>query len=307
MARIFSNIHLTGWNRGMNLLPAAARPRDDRRREEVLMLRQYAGEINKAAELLHKSLETAAFCGSGVSEESGIPTFRDPGGLWDRLDMNEVGTAEGLLSTLGRDPGKVLPVFYDMLDTLERAEFNPGHAALAWLQSNCRLGAIITQNVDNLQQEAGSEDVIEVHGNLFTMLCLSCGKKRTMDRRPLVRGIREKLKAMREVSLPGLVSLVPKCESCGSLMRPDIVMFGEAVKHLPRSFSLARECDVMLVLGTSGVVYPAAELPYEAMRSGAKVIVINPHENAFFDISDVYIPMKTGEALPAIVEQVKKL
>jgi NAD-dependent deacetylase len=271
------------------------------------MLRQYAGEIRKAAEFLARSTETAAFCGSGVSEESGIPTFRDPGGLWDRLDMYEVGTAEGLLSTLGREPGKLLPVFFDMLDTLERAKFNDGHAALAWLQSQCRLRTIITQNVDNLQQEAGSEGVIEVHGNLFEMLCLSCGKKRKMDRMPLLHDIREKLKAMREVSLAALVSIVPKCEACGSLMRPDIVMFGEAVKHLPESFSLARECDVMLVLGTSGVVYPAAELPYEAMRAGAKIIVINPHENAFFDISDVYIPMKSGEALPVIVEQVKTL
>jgi len=90
-------------------------------------------------------------------------------------------------------------------------------------------------------------------------------------------------------------------------MRPDIVMFGEAVKEMPRSFEIARECDVMLVLGTSGVVYPAAELPYEAMRAGASIIVINPHENAFFDISDVYIPMKTGVALPAIVEMIKSI
>jgi NAD-dependent deacetylase len=272
-----------------------------------MMLRQYAGEIRKAAELLHKSLETAAFCGSGVSEESGIPTFRDPGGLWDRLDMYEVGTAEGLLSTLSHDPGKLLPVFYDMLDTLEKAEFNPGHAALAWLQSSGRLRTIITQNVDNLQQEAGSEDVIEVHGNLFEMICLSCVKKRKFERKPLVQDIRGKLKRMGDITLAGLVSVVPKCGSCGALMRPDIVMFGEAVKNLPPSFSLARECEVMLVLGTSGVVYPAAELPYEAMRAGAKIIVINPHENAFFDVSDVYIPMKTGEALPEIVNQVNKM
>ncbi|HOD13797.1 MAG TPA: Sir2 family NAD-dependent protein deacetylase [Spirochaetota bacterium] len=271
------------------------------------MLQQYAGEIQKAADLLCKSCDTAAFCGSGVSAESGISTFRDPGGIWDRLDMSEVGTAEGLFATLGKNPGKLMPVFIELLDTLEKASFNPGHEALAWLQSGCRLGTIITQNVDNLQQEAGSTCVIEVHGNLFEMACLSCNKKRKMDRKLLIHDLRKRLGLMRDISLPGLVSLVPRCESCGSLMRPDIVMFGEAVKEMPRSFEIARECDVMLVLGTSGVVYPAAELPYEAMRAGASIIVINPHENAFFDISDVYIPMKTGVALPAIVEMIKSI
>lgn len=273
----------------------------------VIMVRQCAGEIQKAAELLLGSNDTAAFCGSGVSAESGISTFRDPGGIWDRLDMNEVGTAGGLFATLGNNPGKLVPIFFELLDTLEKAAFNPGHEALAWLQSRARLRTIITQNVDNLQQEAGSDAVIEVHGNLFDMVCLSCGKKQKFARRPLVHEIREKMKRMRDMSLAGLVSLVPRCESCGSLMRPDVVMFGEAVKEMPRTFELARECDVMLVLGTSGVVYPAAELPYEAMRAGAKIVVINPHENAFFDICDVYIPMKTGEALPAIVEKVRSM
>lgn len=269
------------------------------------MVRQCADEIRKAAELLIGSKDAAAFCGSGVSAESGISTFRDPGGIWDRLDINEVGTSGGLLAALNKNPGKLVPVFLDLLDTLEMAEFNPGHAALAWLQSRGCLNAIITQNVDNLQQDAGSTGIIELHGNMFDMVCLSCGKKQNMDRKSLIHGIRSKMRAMRDLSLPGLLSLVPRCESCGSLMRPDVVMFGEAVKELSRAFTIARECDVMLVLGTSGVVYPAAELPYEAMRAGASIIVINPHENPFFDISDVYIPMKTGEALPAIVEKIK--
>jgi NAD-dependent deacetylase len=269
-------------------------------------MEHYRDEIARAAELLLKTKNAAAFCGSGVSEESGIATFRDPGGIWDRINPMEVGTPEGMISVLNKNPGRILPVFMELLDVFERAESNPGHRALADLAKIRILNDIITQNIDNLQQEAGSSSIIEVHGNLFRLSCISCGKKVNVQRKPFVSGLKEKLAAIREFTLPALLALVPRCEGCGSIMRPDVVMFGEAVQELPHAFAAAHNCETMLVLGTSGVVYPAAEIPFDAKRQGADIIVVNPNENPFCDITDVYIPMKTGEALPAIVDAIKK-
>lgn len=267
---------------------------------------QFQKEITQAAELLVKTKNAAAFCGSGVSEESGIATFRDPGGIWDRINPMEVGTPDGMISVLNRNPGKILPVFMELLDVFEKAESNPGHRALAELERLGILKSVITQNVDNLQQEAGSSSIIEIHGNLFRQVCVSCGKRFMFDRKSLVADLKKRLGAMKEFTLPGLLTLVPRCRECDSIMRPDVVMFGEAVQNLPHAFNVAQSCDVILVLGTSGVVYPAAELPFDAKRQGASVIVINPNENAFSDITDVYLPMKTGKALPAILDVIKK-
>lgn len=268
---------------------------------------QYRNEISRAAELLMRTRNAVAFCGSGVSEESGIATFRDPGGIWDRINPMEMGTPEGILSVLYKNPGRVLPVFMELLDVFEQADFNPGHHALAEFENRGILRKIITQNIDNLQQEAGSTAVIEVHGNLFRLVCTSCGKKIKVDRKPFVSSLKAKLAAIREFTLPALLELAPRCGSCGSLMRPDVVMFGEAVQELPHAFSAARGCEVLLVLGTSGVVYPAAEIPFETKKRFSDIIVINPNENAFSDITDVYIPLKTGLALPAILDAMKKL
>ncbi len=268
---------------------------------------QYRKEIEEAAKILSKATRASAFCGAGNSEESGIATFRDPGGLWDQVDPIEVGTAEGLISALDRNAEKLLPVFIGILNAFEQADHNPGHKALADLEAMGILMSVITQNVDNLHQEAGSSKVIEVHGNLFRMKCLSCGCTKNVERKSFVREIREKLNAMAEFSLTHMVSLAPLCDTCSSMMRPDVVMFGEAVQHLPRAFGIAQSTDVMLVLGTSGNVYPAAYFPIEAKKAGARIIVINPTENAFSPVTDVYIPMKTGEALPAIVGKIKEM
>ncbi|HPL16011.1 MAG TPA: Sir2 family NAD-dependent protein deacetylase [Spirochaetota bacterium] len=267
---------------------------------------QYQNEISRAAELLKNTRNAVAFCGSGVSEESGIATFRDPGGIWDRINPMEVGTLEGIISVLTKNPGRILPVFMDLLEVFEKADFNPGHRALAEFEKMGILKKIITQNIDNLQQEAGSVAVIEVHGNMFRLACVSCGRKVVVDRKPFVASLKSRMAAITAFTLPAVMELAPRCGSCGSLMRPDVVMFGEAVQELPHAFAAARGCDMLLVLGTSGVVYPAAEIPFEAKKRFADIIVINPNENAFSDITDIYIPMKTGEALPAILNAMKK-
>ncbi|OQX61167.1 MAG: hypothetical protein B5M56_09860 [Desulfococcus sp. 4484_241] len=262
--------------------------------------------ITKAAKIIAGASRAVAFCGAGISAESGIATFRDPGGLWDRLDPVKTGSTRGLIDTLARTPEKVVPVFVDLLDALGAAQPNPGHKALAELERMGILASVITQNIDNLHQEAGNTRVIEVHGNGFRLRCLSCGNIETRDRRELIRETKEKLTSVSGYDLDTLFSLMPVCTECGSVMRPDVVMFGEPVMHMTQAFAEARACDVMLALGTSGAVQPAAWIPVEAKQAGARVIVINPNEDSFSAVSDIYVPMKTGEALPMIVELVKK-
>ncbi|MFO8047554.1 MAG: NAD-dependent deacylase [Desulfosudaceae bacterium] len=263
--------------------------------------------IRQAAEMLAEASRAAASTGAGISAESGIATFRDPGGVWDKLNPTEVGTTEGLLSALGKDPGRFVPFFLELLAALEKAEPNPGHLALADLEAMGILKTVITQNIDNLHQEAGSSLVIEVHGNGFRMRCTSCGKTRKQDRKPLLREAIAGLSDLPEYTMATFIDLLPKCDHCAAIMRPDVVMFGESIQALPLAFEAAAKCDIMLALGTSGAVYPAAGLPFEAKEKGAGVIVVNPHENAFARISDVYIPMTTGQALPLIVTAVKDL
>ncbi|MCX5851839.1 MAG: NAD-dependent protein deacylase [Deltaproteobacteria bacterium] len=263
-------------------------------------------EIREAASILSKSTRASASCGAGVSAESGIATFRDAGGIWDRIDPAEVGTPSGLINTLEREAPKLVPLFIEILDSFESAEPNPGHRALADLEAMGILKTVITQNADNLHQEAGTTDVIEVHGNLFRMKCLACESIRKYERKPLIREVKERMAGLNSFNLTALASLAPRCDGCGFMMRPDVVMFTEPVQDLPRAFAVAAGCDVMLVLGTSGVVYPAAYLPREAKKSGAAIIVINPTENPFESVTDIYIPMKTGEVLPAIVKMIRE-
>jgi NAD-dependent deacetylase len=267
---------------------------------------KYDREIADAASILSRSTRASASTGAGFSAESSIATFRDPGGIWDQIDPMEAGTVEGLISTIDKKADKLVPLFLNMLDSFEQADPNPGHQALAALEDMDILHTVITQNVDNLHQEAGTLNLVEVHGNLFQMVCTGCSRRRSVDRRAHVRSVREKLLAIKTFDLTSLLTLALNCGICGAVMRPDVVMFGEAVKDLNRAFQTCLETDAMLVLGTSGVVYPAASFPRQAKEAGAAIIVINPTENAFEDVSDVYIPMKSGEALPLIVAQIQK-
>ncbi len=266
---------------------------------------RWENEIVKAASILSVSTNTVVMSGAGVSAESNIPTFRDAGGLWDRMDPVEAGTADNLFAQLEQNAGKLKPILNDLLDAFGKAEPNPGHTALFDLEKMGILKTVITQNIDNLHREAGNTDIIEMHGNMFQMRCLDCGHKEILDRKSYVSDIEEKLKNITRLDFSAIVSLALHCESCSSIMRPDVVMFGEEVQGMPESFQAAEDSDSMLVLGTSGVVYPAAYLPFEAKKAGAGIIVINPKENSFGQITDVYLPMKTGEALPAIVQEIK--
>ncbi len=270
-------------------------------------MKPYENEIKKAAKILSQTDKAVAFCGAGVSQESGISTYRDTGGLWDKIDPMEISTTEGFINTLKNRSDILLPIISSLLESLEKADFNSGHKALFELEEMGVLKSVITQNVDNLHQEAGSRNVIEVHGNAFNMRCLSCDLEKKYNRKELVRDFKEKFFSLKEFSLENLISIVPKCSSCSFVMRPDGVMFGEAVKDLSKAFNEAATTDVILALGTSGVVYPVANLPVEAKNSGARVIVINPVKNGFKGTSDIFIKLKTGDALPKIVQEINDL
>lgn len=263
-------------------------------------------EISRAAEIVAEAKNLVAFSGAGVSAESGIPTFRDPGGIWDRFDPNEVGTTGGMLSAAAKNPEAIRSFLSETVETFEKAQPNPGHFALAELERMKILRSVITQNIDDLHSQAGNTRVFEVHGNLYRQRCLSCDKKIKLTKEEYLSKARSVLIEAKEFDLSNLLTLMPTCE-CGSSMRPDVVMFGEAVQVVPESIQESSTCDVMLILGTSGVVYPAASLPRYARESGAKIIDINPREHPFADISDVVISEKTGAALPRILEEVKKI
>lgn len=263
-------------------------------------------ELKRAANILAHAKRTVASCGAGISAESGIATFRDPGGVWEKLNPAEVGTTGGLINTLTNSPHKLIPFFIELLETFQKAEPNPAHYALGELEQMGILQTVITQNIDNLHVEAGNTNVIEVHGNGFQLRCIACGGTERVNRKIIIRETLQKIHKMTDFSLENIAALLPPCRNCMSPTRPDVVMFGEAVKDIPQAFDAAAKCDVLLAIGTSGAVYPAAYLPFNAKEAGATVIVVNPNENPFSAVSDVYIPMKAGDAMAAIINDLKQ-
>jgi len=205
------------------------------------------------AELLRRCQATAALTGAGISVESGIPSFRGVHGLWTRYDPMEYAHIDAFLS----NPDKVWRMLLDLDETIRQARPNPAHYALAELEKMGKLKGIITQNVDNLHQEAGSRQVIEFHGNARRFVCLRCRR------------------AFEPAALD--FSQVPLYCSCGGLIKPDIVFFGEEIPSAANraAFDLAEACDLMLVIGTSAVVMPANYLPYSAKKHGAPIVEIN--------------------------------
>ncbi|MBU3950156.1 MAG: NAD-dependent deacylase [Proteobacteria bacterium] len=243
--------------------------------------------IKKAAKDLAKSNKVVALTGAGVSVESGIPPFRGKGGIWEKIDPMEFAHIDSFM----RDPAKVWNILIrEMKDVIENAKPNSAHKGLARLEELGILNSIITQNVDGLHQLAGNTDVIEFHGTFALQRCLKCEKKI-------------------ETSKVSLKEIPPKCE-CGGILRPDCVFFGEMIpqKHLFRSKKISQECDIMLVVGTSAVVYPASNIPIDAKNSGAKIIEINPENTPLTgSISDYIIRGNAGEVIKKIVSEVELL
>ncbi|MCE9530563.1 MAG: NAD-dependent deacylase [Planctomycetes bacterium] len=244
--------------------------------------------ITTAAAELKKANRVAILTGAGVSAESGVPTFRASDGLWEGHHIEDVASPDGFR----RDPKLVWDFYNARRANLAKVKPNPGHFALAKLEE--RFGdhfALITQNVDGLHQLAGSINVLEIHGSIHRTRCTGCRRIQHHELEPFAE--------------------LPECEKCGAMLRPDIVWFHEALPQgiWQEATAAAALCDVMLVVGTSAVVHPAASLVPIARRGhiaddkeGSTIIEINLAKTEASEFADIGLYGKSGEVLPRLVE-----
>lgn len=245
----------------------------------------------------------ACMTGAGISAESGIPTFRGKGGLWEKYRPEIYATTMGLVSTFENKPEKIVDFLNDFYPFLLNAKPNPGHIALAVMQKEGILKAVVTQNIDSLHQQAGSRSVIELHGNAFRIRCTDCLKTITCEK-DRIKEMVELLKMYRRQRLQLLRILsryFPKCE-CGGRFRIDIVLFGETLPPdaLKEAYRVLENCSLLLVIGTSLVIYPVASLPLYVKERGVRIVEINNEPSNF--PCDLFIQGKAGEILPEILK-----
>lgn len=241
-------------------------------------------QIKTARELILNSKYTICLTGAGISTPSGIPDFRSPSsGIWSKVDPMEVATIWAFQS----NPQKFYDFFSPLVDTIINAKPNAAHIALTKLEEKKLLQLLITQNIDNLHQKAGAKEVAELHGNLKECICLKCRK--IFPTEELIPSLKE--------------NKIPTCDECGGILKPNVILFGETLPldTLYKSQQAAQDCEVMIIAGSSLVVYPAAGLPQIAVLRGAKIIVINL-EPTYIDLkAKVIIPGEVDKVLPEIV------
>lgn len=230
-------------------------------------------------EWLKQAHNVAVLTGAGVSAESGVPTFRGQNGLWKQRRPEQLATP----AAFDQDPRLVWEWYNWRRTVLADIKPNPGHFALAELERRLPVFTLITQNVDGLHQLAGSRNVLQVHGSIWNLRCLTCHTERLDRRTPLPE-------------------IPPRCE-CGGMLRPGVVWFGES---LPQNIwsdaeAAARAADLFLVIGTSAVVYPAAGLAQIAKSSGARVVEINIEETPLSNAIDSFLQGPSGELLPQLI------
>jgi len=244
-----------------------------------------AHPVDDVVTLLAGVRRVAVLTGAGISAESGVPTFRGQDGLWKQYRAESLATPEAF----ERDPALVWEWYDWRRGLIAPVEPNAGHRVLAGWERLFGDFAVITQNVDGLHAKAGSRNVVELHGNIWK---LRCTKEGTVEE-------------VRETPLP---RLPPVCPSCGSLRRPHIVWFGEALDPdvLDRAAEISRSCQVMFVLGTSGIVQPAASLPFAAARAGAKIVEVNIEPTPLTPQADHFLPGKAGDVLSALDRRLRE-
>jgi NAD-dependent deacetylase len=232
--------------------------------------------VDRLAELLRERQPCVVLTGAGISTESGIPDFRSAEGVWARYDPLEVAH----IDALRRDPARVWEFYALRLDALAQAEPNGGHRALAELEQEGWIRAIVTQNVDGLHGRAGSRDVVEVHGSLREAECIQCGARVPM--------------AVAVESLP-----LPACAECGELLKPGVVMFGELlpVAAIVRAQELAREAGLLLIVGSSLEVHPVAALPGDALSAGRALAIVNRGATPWDSRAELVLDAGAGETL----------
>ena len=248
--------------------------------------------IRQVADLIRQSEKGVVFTGAGVSTESGIPDFRSPGGVWHKYNPEDFYYQKFISSEESRE--KYWQMSREFFEPLKNAQPNAAHRAVVELEKMGKLDCVITQNVDNLHQRAGSspEKVIELHGTAVSVSCLSCRKKYSREEIQswLLRGVR-----------------VPKCDGCGGILKPNTVSFGQSMppEETEESFRRARNCDLLIVIGSSLVVQPAASVPLEAKESGAKLVIINRDPTDHDSYADVVIHASAGEVMSKVMDCLK--
>lgn len=239
-------------------------------------------------EHLRTASHVVALTGAGISAESGIPTFRDPDGLWEKFEPQELANIEAFLD----NPELVQGWYRHRRQVVTEAEPNAAHRALADLEALVPSVTVITQNVDDLHNRAGSRSVWELHGNITRNYCIDCEQEASPER----------VDDAIEQGEPAT------CTACGGLIRPDVVWFGEMLPPnvLQKASQAADSADVFLSIGTSAVVHPAARLPLQARDAGAFVAEINPESTPVTSIADAVLQGPAGTHVPALVEALRE-
>ena len=236
----------------------------------------------QAAEYILKSKRTCAFTGAGISVESGIPTFRGENGLWNKYDPVFLDISY-FHSNTQKSWELIKEVFYDYFGW---AEPNTAHYSLVQLEDKNLLQSIITQNIDNLHQRAGSTNVIEYHGTSHELICTKCHAKCFAQDKYLV-------------------NLPPVCETCGGVLKPDFVFFGESIPEAAATNAAkeAEKCDLFILVGTTGEIMPASAIPYYANQNGAKIIEINTNPSNYTNsITDIFLKGKATEVFKTLLD-----
>ena len=235
-----------------------------------------------------KSQHVIAFTGAGISSESGIPTYRGAGGLWTKYDPNRYAN----IHYFKEDPSYYWSFFRDVRYPMLNTEVpNKEHLALAEMEQMGHMQTVITQNIDGLHQEAGSTSVIELHGTTHIITCMNCAEEYPM-----------------EAVIPILDKQIPPlCQECQGVLRPAVIFFGESLNPdvIGRAYEEADCCDFLIVVGSSLVVYPAADLPVTAKQRGAGLVIINKDPTPMDQLADYVIHEEAGTVLPQIVERLR--
>lgn len=245
-----------------------------------------AARLEAAARALAGARRVVVVSGAGISAESGVPTFRERGGIWETVRIDDVATPEAV----HRNPRKVWEFYEDRRRNMQSVQPNPGHHAIAEMEAVFEEVVTITQNIDGLHQRAGSTNVIEVHGSLWKARC------------------RDECGAIRDPFPYPAPELPPPC-SCGGVLRPSVVLFGEMLPAgaMDEATRHAAACDVCLVVGTSGAVWPAAGIPLVAREAGRITIEVNPEETELSPELEHLLRGPAGAMLPALLGRVREL
>jgi NAD-dependent deacetylase len=242
-------------------------------------------DASALAQLIRDHRPCVVLTGAGMSTESGIPDFRSPTGIWAKFDPAEYAT----LSAFRADPEKVWRFYKPRIAMLTGAEPNAGHFALAALERAGLVDAVVTQNIDQLHERAGTKNLIEVHGSIRTATCPACAE--SYPRKAVL------------AQLEGADA--PACERCGGILKPDVVFFGELLPTaaIDRAFELARSAALLLVVGTSLEVHPVAALPEETLLAGGRVAILNKGPTPYDSRADLKLEGSAGAILEAVAEE----